>query len=184
MLTMTKLSPVHLRNLETISTLCSLLFIDYVLSLLSVLVLQIPLVMVRCYSTKGIKNWFSDEDLTNALRDLKEKKGSIRKFASIYGLPYTTLHAHHTGISKKPYGGPSTALTYEEEREIVQSCIVLQEMGFPIDKATLGQPFHLWYTRSRLVCRLYEEVEESPCSMKTTAPIQKESHSFNQRYCG
>ena len=93
--------------------------------------------MVRCYSTKGIKNRFSDEDLRNALRDLKEKKGSIRKIASTYGIPYTTLHAHHTGISKKRYGGPSTALTYAEEREIVQSCIVLQEMGFPIDKATL-----------------------------------------------
>jgi hypothetical protein len=45
--------------------------------------------------------------------------------------------AHHTGTRKKRYGGPSTVLTYEEERQIVQSCVVLQEMGFPISRDSL-----------------------------------------------
>ena len=69
--------------------------------------------------------------------DLSENKGSIRKIAAAYGIPNSTLHAHYRGISKKRYGGHSTALTYQEEQEIVYSCIVLQEMGFPLDKASL-----------------------------------------------
>ena len=41
-------------------------------------------------------------------------------------------------MSKKRYGGRPTVLTYQEEKEIVQTCIVLQEMGFPLDKSSLG----------------------------------------------
>ena len=41
------------------------------------------------------------------------------------------------GKSKKRYGGPPTALSHEEEKEIVQCCVVLQEMGFPVDRTSL-----------------------------------------------
>ena len=59
-----------------------------VLSLISVP--RILLVMVRCYSTKGIKNRFSDKDLRNAPTDLKEKKGSIRKITSTVPMEFHT----------------------------------------------------------------------------------------------
>ena len=94
--------------------------------------------MVRHYKCKGTKNKFSDEDLLNALRNVKEKKASIRKTAAAYaGIPYTTLHDHLSGKSKKRYGGPPTALSQEEEKEIVQCCVVLQEMGFPVGRTSL-----------------------------------------------
>ena len=93
--------------------------------------------MVRHCKPKGAKNKFSNEALRNTLQDIKEKKGSIRKIALQYGIPSSTLYDHHTGTSKKRFGGPSTVFTYAEEREIALPCIVLQEMGFPIDRATL-----------------------------------------------
>ena len=94
--------------------------------------------MVRYYQAKGTKNKFSSEDLAQALDDLIQKKGSIRKTAAAYGIPYSTLRDHHKGVSKKRYAGRPTVLTYQEEKEIVQTCIVLQEMGFPLDKSSLG----------------------------------------------
>ena len=93
--------------------------------------------MVRSYKPKGSKSKFLDKDMRNALQDLSENKGSIRKIVAAYGIPNSTLHAHYRGISKKRYGGYPTALTYQEEQEIVHSCIALQEMGFPLDKASL-----------------------------------------------
>ncbi|XP_062511201.1 uncharacterized protein LOC134187101 [Corticium candelabrum] len=94
--------------------------------------------MVRHYQPKGIKNKFSDEALRKALQDLAENQDSIRKTAAVYGIPYSTLRDHHKGVSKTQYGGRPTVLTYQEEREIVQCCIVLQEMGFPLDRSSLS----------------------------------------------
>ena len=80
--------------------------------------------MVRYYKAKGTKNKFSNEDLAQALDDLIQKKGSIaiRKTAAAYGIPYSTLCDHHKGVSKKRYAGRPTVLTYQEEKEIVQTC--------------------------------------------------------------
>jgi hypothetical protein len=94
--------------------------------------------MVRYYKAKGIKSTFSDEALRNALQDLAENKNSIRKTAEAYGIPYSTLRDHHKGLVQKRFAGRPTVLTYQEEREIVQSCIVLQEMGFPLDRSSLA----------------------------------------------
>ena len=65
------------------------------------------------------------------------EKASNRKTAAAYGIPYTTLHDHLSGKSKKRYGGPPTALSYEEDKEIVQRCVVLQEIRFPVDRSSL-----------------------------------------------
>ena len=74
--------------------------------------------------------------MLNALLDVKNTRASIRKTAEAYGgIQYTTLHDHLPEKSKKRYGGPPTALSHEEE-EIVQCCIVLQEMGFPVDRSS------------------------------------------------
>jgi hypothetical protein len=50
--------------------------------------------MVRNYVCKSTRNKFSDESLRYALEDSNKNKGSIRKTAAAYGIPYTTLHAH------------------------------------------------------------------------------------------
>ena len=41
------------------------------------------------------------------------------------------------GVSSKRYGGASTVLTSEEEREIVLTCQILAEMGFPLTKSNV-----------------------------------------------
>lgn len=54
---------------------------------------------------------------------------------STYGIPKSTLSDHVRSVSSKRYGGGSTVLTLDEEREIVITCQVLAEMGFPLTKA-------------------------------------------------
>lgn len=94
--------------------------------------------MGRYYQANDIKNMFSDEALTNALQDLTQDKGRIRKTVVAHGIPYSTVSDHHNGVCKKRYAGQPSVLTYQEEREIVQSCIVLQEMGLPLDRSSLA----------------------------------------------
>jgi transposase-like protein len=67
---------------------------------------------------------------------LREEKTSIRRVAAAYGIPSSTLHAQYRRISKERFSGPSTVLTHEEEREIVQTCIFL-EMGIPLERESL-----------------------------------------------
>ena len=80
-----------------------------------------------------MKNRWTDDQLVAA----KEAVGSgmsIRGAALKYGIPKSTLLDHLKGKSTKRYGGPSTVLTMAEEKEIVASCTVLQELGFPLTK--------------------------------------------------
>jgi hypothetical protein len=73
--------------------------------------------MIRHCQARRAKCKFSDQDLMDALQDLEKNRGSIRKTAAIYGIPYSMLRDHHKGISKKRYGGWPTVLTYDEERD-------------------------------------------------------------------
>ena len=51
-----------------------------------------------------------------------------------FNVPKSTLHDHLSGTSSKRYGGPPTVLTANEEKEIVRTCLVMHEFGFPLDK--------------------------------------------------
>ena len=48
---------------------------------------------------------------------------------------FALLQCSLIGVSSKRYGGGSTVLTSEEERESVRTCEILAEMGFPLTKA-------------------------------------------------
>ena len=55
-----------------------------------------------------------------------------------YGIPRSSLHDHISGKSTKRYGGPPTVLTKAMEKEIATTCVVLQELGFPLTKELVG----------------------------------------------
>ena len=88
--------------------------------------------MPRVYKKKGSKNKWNDEQLHEAVQKVKSHELSLRAAALSYGIPKSTLSDHVKGVSSKRYGGCSTVLTREEEQEIVLTCQVLAEMGFPL----------------------------------------------------
>lgn len=90
--------------------------------------------MPRVYKRKGIKNKWTTEQLEEAVAKVREKTLSVRAAAATYGIPRSTLSEHIRGVRSKRYGGGSTVLSKEEEREIVLTCQVLAEMGFPLSK--------------------------------------------------
>ena len=90
--------------------------------------------MPRVYVRKGAKNKWRDSQLEAAKQAVWSGEMSLRTASDKYGVPRNTLSNHLRGISTKRYGGPRTILTPTEEREIVASCQVLQELGFPLTK--------------------------------------------------
>ena len=81
------------------------------------------------------KNQWGTPELKAALQRVSSKEMSLRQAAIRYGIPRSTLSDHKTGKSTMRYGGAPTVLSHAEESEIVISCQVLAEMGFPLDKA-------------------------------------------------
>lgn len=79
------------------------------------------------------KNQWSTAQLNVAVHRVKAKDLSLRQAAILYGIPRSTLSDHVTGKSTKRYGGVSKALSSTEENEIVITCQVLAELGFPMN---------------------------------------------------
>lgn len=77
---------------------------------------------------------YTSADIETALAEIKSTKGSVRSVAKKYNIPYTTLLDHVKGKYEHVGAGRPTTLTYDEEKEIVYCCQVLQEMGFGMTK--------------------------------------------------
>lgn len=69
--------------------------------------------------------------------DKNRQSVSVRSVAKKFGVPATTLQRHVHTQSHIGAGRP-TVLTPAEEREIVYSCQVLQEMGFGMTRDMVG----------------------------------------------
>ena len=80
------------------------------------------------------------ENLKAALKEVEKKAAdvSVRSIAKKYGVPSSTLHHHLLKKDTQIGAGRPTILTPEEEREIVYSCQVLQEMGFGLTRDVVG----------------------------------------------
>lgn len=98
--------------------------------------------MPKKYKRSVYKNRWTDEQLSAAMEAAKSKKLSVRAAARMYGIPATTLSDHLRGKSTKRYGGPSTVLTHDEEKEIVIACQSLQKFGFPMTTQIVGKIVH------------------------------------------
>ena len=70
----------------------------------------------------------------DALEKVQGKELTLRAAAATYGIPRSTFSEHVNRVRRKRYGGDSTILTHCEEREIVLTCQILVEMGFPLTK--------------------------------------------------
>ena len=104
-----------------------------------------------------------DDQLRSAIREVSEGISSIRAAAIKYGIPKRSLHDHLTGKSTKHFGGPKTIIPHEVEKEIVASCITLQEFCFPMTKEIVStiicnylreqyaEPIHKQHSRTMLV---------------------------------
>ena len=90
--------------------------------------------MPRFYAKKGGKNNWTDSQLAAAKKAVQSGQLTLCAAGARYGIPRSTLSDHLRGVSSKRYGGPSTVLTTAEEKEVVASCQVLQELGFPLTK--------------------------------------------------
>ena len=84
-------------------------------------------------SKKTTPTW-TDDQLRSAIKEVSDGVSSVRAAAIKYGIPKSSLHDHLTGKSTKRFGGPRTIIPHEVEKEIVASCITLQEFGFPMTK--------------------------------------------------
>ena len=62
----------------------------------------------------------------------------MREAEKLYGIPKSTLSDHVTGKSSRAYAGAPRSLSDEDEVEIVITCQVLAEMGFPLNVYYVG----------------------------------------------
>ena len=109
--------------------------------------------MPREYIKKGARNQWTDGQLEAAKKAVRSGEMSLRTASEKYGVPRTTLSNHLRGISTKRYGGPPTVLTPAEEIEIVASCQVLQEIGFPLTKDHVSAAIKSYLTdHDKLYC--------------------------------
>uniref|UniRef100_A0A1X7VXN3 HTH psq-type domain-containing protein n=1 Tax=Amphimedon queenslandica TaxID=400682 RepID=A0A1X7VXN3_AMPQE len=85
--------------------------------------------MVRHYERKGNKMKWSEEDMEKAIDHAKRYK-NIKGAATMYGIPVSTLRDHlaHGNVVKRP--AHPTTLTVDEEKEIVETCLLFAEWGF------------------------------------------------------
>ena len=85
--------------------------------------------MPHVYKHKGVKNQWTDGQLEEARKKVRDKEMSLRAAAETYGIPCSTLSDHLRGGSSKRYGGCATILSPAKVHEIVVMCQVLAEMG-------------------------------------------------------
>ena len=95
--------------------------------------------MPKKYIKKSTKNNWSDGQLAAAMHAVQHGLLSVRGASAKFNIPKSTLHNHLSGTSSKRYGGASTIMTASKEKEIVCSCIVMQELGFPLHKELVSR---------------------------------------------
>ena len=94
------------------------------------------LAMVRSYQKKKPLK-YSRMDLLEAIRVVKEKKMKVSIAATKFGVPQLTLYDHISEKVRIGTGAP-TILTSAEEKKIIASLQVLQEIGFGLTKELAG----------------------------------------------
>ena len=93
--------------------------------------------MVRTYQRKTSPK-YGREELLAAIRAVKERNIKILVAARKYNIPPSTLYDHVKGSVGKIGAGAPTALAKSEEKEIVVTLQVLQEIGFGLTRELVG----------------------------------------------
>ena len=97
--------------------------------------------MVRTYKRKTSTR-YSPEALQAAVKAVKEDGMSRSAAARRFDIPPSTLFYHISGEYSKVGAGAPTILSPVEEREIVITLQVLQEIGFGMTKELVGVVIH------------------------------------------
>lgn len=79
------------------------------------------------------------EALEAALTVLGKGEMSLERVSSRFGIPTSTLHDYLKGLRSKKCAGRPPILTRELERETALTCIILQELGFPLTRDYVGR---------------------------------------------
>ena len=93
--------------------------------------------MVRTYQRKTSTK-YSQEELKAAVKAVKEDNMTILAAAKKFGVPRSTVFDHLKEIHPKIGAGAPTILTPGEEKEIVITLQVLQQIGFGLTKQLIG----------------------------------------------
>ena len=93
--------------------------------------------MTRTYKRK-MPQKYTREHLLAAIRAVKERSMKIPMAAEKYKVPPSTLYDHINGRVSKIGAGAPTVLTEGEEKEIVVTLQVLQEIGFGLTRELVG----------------------------------------------
>jgi hypothetical protein len=89
--------------------------------------------MGRKYKRKPGSRTYADyapESLTKALEEVEKGRSSLRFVAEKYGISKSTLQRKSKGLNPGKWGKP-TALTSEEEKNLVHGLVKAAEWGFP-----------------------------------------------------
>ena len=88
--------------------------------------------MPRTYRKKRDQKW-TEEDMINAIRLVQSGETSQYKAANMFSIPRQTLNDRlHKNVSRNV--GRPCRLSQEEEKEIVDTCLLFSEWGFGIGK--------------------------------------------------
>ena len=97
--------------------------------------------MVRTYKRKT-STQYSSEALLAAVKAVKEQGMKRSAAARKFKVPATTLFDHISGKSSRIGPGKPTILSPAEEKELVVTLQVLQEIGFGLTKDLVGVVIH------------------------------------------
>lgn len=93
--------------------------------------------MTRNYKQKK-RVKYCEEQLAAAIDAVKVQKMSVTLAAKKFNIPVTTLYDHTKGRFTKIGAGAPTVLSPMEEKEVVVSLQVLQDIGFGLTKELAG----------------------------------------------
>lgn len=92
--------------------------------------------MPRSYKRKTVTT-YNEQDLLEALREVKDKKCSIRGSAKKFNIPFDTLRRYVINPPTKLGSGRCTYLTAIEEECLVRAMQYTAACGYPFDRADL-----------------------------------------------
>ena len=99
--------------------------------------------MVRNYERKSERSKWSEADLDQAIKDVKEKKHSLRKAAIVYNIPKSTLERHVNSKVRQPgkakLGHFVPALDSSFENELLEHVKKMQCMFFGLTTDSLRE---------------------------------------------
>lgn len=102
------------------------------------------------------KSNYKPEFLLNAVRAVQSGKLSMRKASEQYGVPYTTLNDKLKNKYKNKIGG-QTALSSNEEKQLVEGVLCCAKWGFPLRNKDIRNIVQTYLNRKGRVEKRFQD---------------------------